>query len=81
MPRLYENKVGGSCTGAINYDSSDFTHCNSATVATIARYSVSMEERAIVHCFVELQEIGLAPRKIKKSLMEVRSSGFPAQSA
>ena len=36
-----------------------------------------MEERAIVRCLVELQEIGLAPRKIIKAPMEVLSYGLP----
>ena len=80
-PRLFENKVGGNCTEARSSDNNDFINCNSTAVTAIARYSTSVEERAIVHCFVELHEIGLAPRTIRKALMEVRSSGLLAQSA
>ena len=78
-PRLSENKVGDSCTSARSYDNRDFTYCNSVAVSIITRYSTSVEERAIVRCFVELQEMGLAPRKIRKAYVEVRSSGLLAQ--
>ena len=77
--RLSENKVGGNYTGA-SFDSRDFTHCNSIAAAAIAQYSALVEEQTIVHCFVELQEIGLAPRKLKKVPVEVRSSRLLAQS-
>ena len=80
-PRLFENKVGGNCTEARSSDNNDFINCNSTAVTAIARYSTSVEERATVRCFVELQEIGLAQRTIRKTLMEVRSSGLLAQSA
>ena len=80
-PRLSENKVGGNCTGIISFDNNNFTHCSSVATAVMARYSASVEDRAIVCCFVELQEIGLTPRKMRKAPVEVRSSGLPAQSA
>ena len=70
-PRLFENKVGSNCTSARNSDNSDFTHFNSVATVAIARYSASVEERATIRCFVELWEIGLAPRKIRKVSMEV----------
>ena len=79
-PRLSNNNVGDNCTGARNFDNNDFTHCHSAAITTIARYSASVEERATVHCFVQLQEIGLAPRKIRKALVKIRSSGLLGQS-
>ena len=69
-PRFPKNKVGGNCTGARSSDNSDFTHYSSVVVAAIARYLALVEERAIVHCFIELQEIGLAPRKIRKTHVE-----------
>ena len=79
--RLSENKVDNNCIGARSSDNNDFTHCNlvaaAAATATIARYSASMEERVTMRCFVELQEIGLAQMKIRKALVEVRSSGLP----
>ena len=80
-PRLSENKVGGDYIGIRSSDNSDFTHCGSATATAMARYLASVEERATIRCFVELQEIGLVPRKIRKAPVEVRSSGLPAQSA
>ena len=79
--RLFENKVGDNCMGARRFDSSYFTHCNSTTIATIEQHLVLVEERAIMCCFVELQEIGLALRKIRKASIKVRSSRLPAQSA
>ena len=80
-PRLSENKVGGNCTGARSSDNNNFTHCNSAAAAVIAQYSASVEERAAVRCFVELREIGLAPRNIRKALVDVRSFGLLVQFA
>ena len=80
-PRLSKNKVGDNYIGARSSDNNDFTHCNSAATATIARYSASVEERATVRCFVELQEIRLTPRKIRKEHVDVRSSGLLAQFA
>ena len=80
-PRLSEKKVCDNCTGTRSSDSSDFIHFNSVVEARITRYSASMEERATMRCFVELQEIGLALRKIRKVLVEVRSSGLLALSA
>ena len=80
-PRLSENKVGGNCTGARSSDNNNFTHYNSAAAAVIAQYSASVEERAAVRCFVELREIGLAQRKIRKALVEVQSLGLLAQFA
>ena len=65
--RMSKNKVGGNYTGARSFDNNDFTHCNSAAIVAITRYSASMEEQATMRCFVELQEIGLAPRKIRKN--------------
>ena len=53
-PRLSENKVDDNYTGARSSDSSDFTYYNLVATVTIVRYSTSMEERAIVRCFVEL---------------------------
>ena len=50
-------------------------------MAAIERYSTSVEERATVCCFLELQEKGLRPRYIMNALVEVKSSLFPAQSA
>ena len=73
-PRLSENRVGGNRNGERSSDNNDFTHCSSAAVVAIARYSTSLEERAIVHCFVELQKVRLALRKIRKAPVEVRSS-------
>ena len=52
--RLFENKVGDNYTGARSSDTNDFTHCKSAAVAAIARYSALVEERATVRWFVEL---------------------------
>ena len=79
--RLSENKVGGNYTGTRRSNNNDFINCNSIVAVTIARYSASVEERATVSCFVELQEIGLTPRKIRKAPVEVRSSRLVAQSA
>ena len=73
--------MGGDWTGARSSDNSDLAHYSLAAVAIIARYSTTVEERAIVRCFVELQEIGLAPRKMRKVPVEVRSSWLPAQFA
>ena len=80
-PRLSENSVGRDCIGTRSYDNIDFTHCSSAATTTMARYLVSMEERATVRCFVELREIGLALRKMRKAPIDVRSCQLPAQSA
>ena len=79
-PRLSKNRVGGDYTRTRSSNNSDLTHCSSAMAAIMTRYSTSMEERAIVRFLVELQEIGLAPRKIRKAHVEVRSFGLPAQS-
>ena len=80
-PRLSENKVGSNCIGARSFDSSDFTYCISVEATAIARCLASVEEPTTMHCFVELREIGLTPRKIRKALVEVLSSGLLAQSA
>ena len=70
-PRLSKNRVGGDCIGIRSSENNDFTHCSLVAAAAMARYSASVEERATVCSFVELQEIGLAPRKIRKAPMEV----------
>ena len=79
--RLSENKVGGDCNGTRSSDNNDFTDCSSIVAMTMARYSALMEDRATVRCFVELQEIGLEPRNMRKAHVEVRSSGLLAQSS
>ena len=79
-PRLSENIVGGDYIETRSSDSSEFTHCSSIAAAAMTQYSASVEDRATVHCFVELQEIGLAPRNMRKAHVEVRSSGLPTQS-
>ena len=66
-PRLFENRVGWDCIILESYDNNDFTNCNSVVAAVIARYSTSVEEWATVRCFVELHEIGLTPRNIRKA--------------
>ena len=53
-PSLSENKVGGNCTCASRSENNDFTHCNLVGAVAIAQYLASVEERAIVRCFVEL---------------------------
>ena len=78
VPRLFENKLNDNCTGTRRFNNNDFINYNSIAVVAIARYLVLVEEQAIVRCFVELQEIGLAPRKIRKAMVEVRSSGLLA---
>ena len=75
--RLFENMVGGDCIGTRSSENSDFTHCSSAAAVAIAQYS-ALEERATMRCFVELQEIRLAPRNIRKAPVEVRSLRLPA---
>ena len=77
-PRLSENKASGDCTGTRSSNRSDFTNCSSVALAAIAQFPVSMEERATMRFFVELQEIGLALRNIKKAPMEVQSVGLSA---
>ena len=62
----------GNYTGARSFNSSDFTYWNSLAEAAIEQYLASVEERATMYCFVQLQEIELAPRKIRKALVEVR---------
>ena len=76
--RLSDNRLGGDYTGTRSFDNNDFTNCSLAAVAVMTRYSASVEERATMHCFIELQEIGLAPRKIRKTYVEVQSFGLPA---
>ena len=72
--KVVREQVGGNRTGERSSDNSDFTHCSSVAAIAITRYSASMEERATVRCFVELQEIGLTPRKIRKAPVEIRLS-------
>ena len=79
--RLSENRVGRDCTGTISSNNIDFTHCSLVAVAAIAHYLASVEEQATMRYFVELQDIGLTPRNIRKAHVEVRSLGLPAQSA
>ena len=45
-----------------------------------ARYSASVDDREIVDCFLEDQEIGLEPRKTKMLVVDFLSDGSPAQS-
>lgn len=46
-----------------------------------ARYSASVDDRATTRCFLELQEIGLEPRKHIYAEVDLRSSQLPAQPA
>ena len=71
VPRLSKNRVGRDCIGTRSSDSSGFTHCSSVVAVTIARYLALVEERATMRCFVALQEIGLAPRNIRKTHVDV----------
>ena len=80
-PRFSKNRVSGDYTRTRSSDNINFTHFSLIEVAAIERYSTLVEDRATIHCFVELHEIGLAPRNMRKAPMEVRSSGLPAQSA
>ena len=75
-PRLFENRVGKNYIGTRGSDNNDFTHCSSVVVEAMARYLASMEDRATIRCFVELQKIGLTPRNMRKTPIEVRSSGY-----
>ena len=74
----YPIPVGGNCIKARSSDNNNFTNGNSVAATTITRYLTSVAEQATVHYFVELQEIGLVLRKIRKALVEVRSFGLPA---
>ena len=65
-------------TGVRSSDSSDLTYCSLAVTSIMARYSASREHRVIMCCFVDLQEIELAPKKMRKAPMEVRLSRSPA---
>ena len=40
-------------------------------------YYASLDDRTIVYCFLENQEIGLPPRKMMQTKVEVLSSQFP----
>ena len=61
----------GDCIGIRSSDNNNFTHCSTVAKAVMAWYSISVEERETMRCFVELQEIGLAPGKIRKAPVEV----------
>ena len=52
-----------------------------AVASATALYSASVLDRAIVHCFQELHEIRLRPRKTRYTLVERQSRGELAQSA
>ena len=54
---------------------------NLAAVVAKARYSTSVEEREIVGCFFDDQEIGQGLRKTRSPKVEQQSVGTPAQSA
>ena len=56
-------------------------HIISEAALASARYSASVVDRATAHCFFELQEMGLKPKKMIYAEVDVRSSTFPAQSA
>ena len=77
--RLSENRVGGDYIGTRSSNNSDFTYCSSAAAMAMARYSALVEDRATVRCFIELHEIGLTPRNMRKALVELRSSELLAQ--
>jgi hypothetical protein len=47
------------------------TQVTSTAVEATAQYSVSVEERNIVLCFYEHQEIGLPPRKRTKAVIDL----------
>ena len=47
---------------------------SSTVVVAMARYSASVVDRATIFCFLELQLIRLAPRKIIYPDVDVRSS-------
>ena len=73
-PRLSENREDVDCTGTRSSDNNDFTNCSSVVVvAVMAQYLASVEDRVTVHCFVELQVIGLTPRNMRKAPIEVTS--------
>ena len=57
---------------------SEKIHQSSTAIAATKRYSTSVEERATVRCFLELQEIGLWPRCTRYALEDVKSSLLPA---
>ena len=44
----------------------------------LAQYSISMEDRATVLCFLEHLEI-VAPRQLTQADIDVKSSRFPTQ--
>lgn len=53
-------------------------HVNLAAMEAMAQYSVSMEDRATVLCFLEHLEI-VAPRQLTQADIDVKSSRFPTQ--
>jgi hypothetical protein len=54
-------------------------HASSAALTVNARYSASVEDLEIVGCFLEAQVRRLLPRKIRKPVVDLRSTGLPTQ--
>ena len=77
-PRLSKNIVGRDCIGTRISNNNDFTHYSLAAAIAMTRYSTSVEDRATICCFVELQEMILAIRNMRKAPVEVQSSRLPA---
>ena len=55
--RLSENMVSRDYTRTRSSNSNNFTHCSLTAAVAMARYSASLEDRATIRCFVELQEL------------------------
>jgi hypothetical protein len=80
-PRLSHNKWGDSLTGNASSLKRVDNHIVSEAALASARYSASVVDLATVCCFLELQEMGLDPKKLIYAEVDVRSSTFPAESA
>lgn len=56
-PKLSHNSCGGSCIGTCNSVRRFFSHIITVVVVATTRYLASVDDLAIVHCSLDIQEI------------------------
>ena len=78
---LSEKSVIGPSGGSPNLVRSERSQISSEVAALATMYSASMLDLVTVHCFRELQTMGILPSKKTCPEMDLRSSGSLPQSA